>query len=197
MLINYKYYNLTKYTLFFKSRLLFPLFMLLSCYLTSCDNKTGARPNLLDSTDWTIHPDQISHKFEVLFLDSNWTKAKLIAGRGRTYNSRMETLIDGELRLDLYAQNSTIVTTWLTADSARIDDRTGDMLARGNVVVFSDSSQTTLETSLLQWVQADNKFYSTEFVRITSPEELIEGYGFESDKNLINYKIFKVSGVKR
>jgi len=31
-------------------------------------------------------------------------------------------------------------------------------------------------------------------VRITSPDEKLQGYGFESDLNLTNYKIYKVSG---
>ncbi len=163
----------------------------------SCQEKSKATPKLLDSTDWTLKPEQISHDFEVKFVDSNWVKAKLKAGRGRIYTSRMETLIDNALRLELFSKNSSNVTTWLTADSARIDDNTRDMIAKGKVVVFSDSSQTRLETSVLQWNQAEQKFFSTAFVRITSPSELIEGYGFESDQYLLNYKIFKVSGVKQ
>lgn len=163
----------------------------------SCQERNKAKPKVLDSTDWTLKPEQISHDFEVKFVDSSWVKAILKAGRGRIYTSRMETLIDNSLRLDLYSKNSTNVTTWLTADSARIDDNTRDMIAKGKVIVFSDSSQTRLETSVLQWNQAEQKFFSTAFVRITSPSELIEGYGFESDQYLLNYRIFKVSGIKQ
>jgi hypothetical protein len=47
------------------------------------------------------------------------------------------------------------------------------------------------------WDNGSQKLYSTEFVTITSPNEKIQGYGFESDQNLTNYKIFKVSGVKK
>lgn len=166
-------------------------------FTNSCGNKKGAKPKVLDSTDWSLQPDQISHNFEMFFVDSSWTKAKLKAGRGRVYQARMETLIDQSLRLDLYSKNSSNVATWLTADSARIDDRTKDMIAKGNVIVYSDSSLTKLETSQLQWNQAEQKFFSTEFVRINSPQELIEGYGFESDQFLLNYRIFKVSGIKR
>ncbi len=164
---------------------------------TSCGDKKGAKPKVLDSIDWSILPDQTSLDFTVSFIDSSWTKAKLFAGRGRIYQSRLETLIDKKMKLELYSKNSSNVATWLTADSARIDDRTKDMLAHGNVVVYSDSSQTKLETSILQWNQAEQKFYSTAFVRINSQMELIEGYGFESDQYLLNYRIFKVSGIKR
>ena len=32
------------------------------------------------------------------------------------------------------------------------------------------------------------------FVKIVSPKETIEGIGFESDRDLTNYRIFNVSG---
>lgn len=181
----------------FKSCIFCILLFGLMILSASCGGKSGAKPKVLDSLDLTLKPDQISHNFEVSFVDSNWVKAKLTAGRGRIYQAAFETLIDQKLRLDLYSKNSGNVATWLTADSARIDDRTHDMLAKGHIVVYSDSSQTKLETSVLQWNQAEQKFFSTAFVRINSPQELIEGYGFESDQYLLNYRIFKVSGIKR
>jgi hypothetical protein len=46
------------------------------------------------------------------------------------------------------------------------------------------------------WSEERKKLYSTEFVRIESPTEILEGYGFESDQQLKNYTIFKPSGVR-
>ncbi len=105
-------------------------------------------------------------------------------------------MIDGGLRLELF-NKSQALTTWLIADSARIDDNSHDMYAFGNIVVFSDSTNTRLETSFLHWSHSQQKFFSNVFVRITSPSEIIEGFGFESDQHLKNYKIYKVSGVKQ
>ena len=85
----------------------------------------------------------------------------------------------------------------MSCDSAEIDDRTKNMLAKGNVLVWSDSSRTKLETSVLHWDNKTQLFYSTEFVTIDSPEEKIQGYGFESDQNLKYYRIFKVSGEQK
>lgn len=189
--IERKYYTFI-YKLIFSSLICLSAFAILAC-----NNKSGAKPKVLDSIDYSLSPDQISNNFDVTFVDSSWVKARLRAGRARIYQSRYETLIDKGLKLDLYDKNSLYVSTWLTADSARIDDRTRDMLARGHITVYSDSSKTKLETELLQWDQKGQKFFSSEFVRITSPMETIEGYGFESDQYLLNYKIFKVSGVKR
>ena len=69
------------------------------------------------------------------------------------------------------------------------------MFAKGNVVVISDSTNTSLETQKLNWDNIEKKIYSDLFVKITTPKEIINGVGFESDEHLHNYKIFKVTGV--
>lgn len=144
-----------------------------------------------------IEPDQISYNVSVSFVDSSFTKAILHAGRARVYFSRYETLLDSGVKVEFYSRQSNMRISILTAENARIDDNTRNMLARGNVIVISDSTGSKLETNLLEWNNTTQKIYSTEFVRITSPSEIIEGWGFESDPNLNNYRISKVSGIKR
>ena len=66
------------------------------------------------------------------------------------------------------------------------------MIAMGNVVVVSDSNNTTITTSLLKWNNDTRKLTSDRYVKIISPEQEIEGIGFESDETLKNYTIYKV-----
>ena len=84
----------------------------------------------------------------------------------------------------------------LTAQSATVDDITKNMTARGNCVVVSDSG-TTLTTEVLQWDNRRRKIHSDQFVRIVSPKEILQGYGFEADQNLNDYVIYRISGQKR
>lgn len=141
-------------------------------------------------------PDQISYDFEAIFVDSSFTKAKLSAINARIYNRRKETWLDSNVRVQFFSQNSAN-SSILTCDTVRIDDLTKNMLARGRVLVVSDSTGTTLQTSVLQWDDKQKKLFSTEFVIINSPFEKIEGYGFESDQYLDNYIIYKVTGVQK
>jgi hypothetical protein len=71
------------------------------------------------------------------------------------------------------------------------------MMAIGNVVVWSDSAKVKLETSKLQWSNSRQIVYTNESVKVTTPSEIINGYGFESDLSLSYYKIIKVSGIKQ
>jgi len=173
------------------------LVILLAFQFISCDDAKVIPKKNFDSSTLETQPDQISYDTEVIFVDSNFTKAILKAKRARVYQSRMETLLDGDVNVQFFKRHSSRKVSYLTSDSARIDDRTKNMLAGGHVIVISDSTNTKLETSLLEWDNTTQKLYSTEFVRVTSPSETIQGYGFESDQSLSNYKIFRVSGVQK
>ena len=67
------------------------------------------------------------------------------------------------------------------------------MYAIDSVVAINDSSNIKLETDELMWCKKDEKIISDKFVRITSDEEIIEGYGFESDQQIKNYVIRNVT----
>lgn len=166
--------------------------------LCSCEEDYTI-PKLSKQDSIRIHsqPDQVSRNFKVIFIDSSFTKAVLTGTVGRIYNQRKETLIDSGLVVEFKSRHSGKRVSILTADSARIDDNTKNMLARGNVVVVSDSTGTKLETTLLEWNNTTQKLYSTEYVVITTNSEVIRGWGFESDQNLDNYSIKKVSGEQR
>ncbi len=171
--------------------------LILLILLVSCEDPQKNKFKKTDSIDVTIAPDQVAYNLEVVFVDSSYTKAILNAQRGRIYNAKFETLLDGGLKVQFMSEFSGKRVSLLTADSAKIDDKTKNMLATGNVFVISDSSKTKLETSILEWNNSTRKLYSTAYVKITSPMEVIEGYGFESDPNLTHYKILKVSVVQQ
>jgi LPS export ABC transporter protein LptC len=163
--------------------------------LSSCDIFDSKIAKPIDSTFVFREPDQTGHDIEVVFNDSGYTKAILKAKKGRVYQDNQETFLDDGLNIEFYSRASGLRISLLTGDSARIDDVTKNMLARGHVVVISDSTGNKLETEILEWNNTTQKIYSNEFVRITTRNEVITGYGFVSDQNLDNYKINRVSGI--
>jgi len=180
-----------------KSGIIIILLGFLVLILSSCEEGKVVPPKAKDTIDIHDLPDQIGWDNKVFFIDSSFTKAILNAKRARIYNKRNETLLDGCLYVEFLSRINNKRTSYLTADSAKIDDITKNMLAGGHVVVVSDSTRTRVETSLLYWNNKTQMFYSSEFVRVTKPNETVQGYGFESDQSLSNYKIFKVSGEQK
>ncbi len=174
-----------KYSTFF-SYLIF-LFIFLS--LISCDDKF--KPN--QSNQYTPEsPSQESWNSTVTFSDSGKIKAVLLAGHISVFTNKYYTLIDSGAKVDFY-RNGNIVST-LTGRRGKIDDKTKDIEIYDSVdVVNTEGSE--LKTQKLIWNNQTQRVSSDEFVKIKTPSETIEGIGFESDQNLKNYKIFKVSGT--
>ncbi|MCB0701676.1 MAG: LPS export ABC transporter periplasmic protein LptC [Candidatus Kapaibacterium sp.] len=172
------------------------LFFLYFILLIACSNDKKEVKKLFAIDQVKDSPDQISYDFSVFFMDSSLVKAFLKADRARIYEKQKETKLDSHVVVDFYSKENGKKVSNLVADSVTIDDATKNMIAMGNVVVVSDSNKTTVKTSVLEWHNDTRKLTSDKYVKIISPDQEIEGIGFESDETLKNYTIYKVKGVK-
>jgi LPS export ABC transporter protein LptC len=157
----------------------------------SCERESSAGLIILDTQDSASHS---STNPTIQFMDSSYLRANIHAAWAKMYDKRGETLLGGGVNVEFYAKPSRALASILTADSARIDDKSKDMRASGNVVVIAQGNMTTVKTSVMQWDSSRQVLHSPAFVDIRSPYELLQGYGFESDANLQHYTIYKVTG---
>lgn len=142
-------------------------------------------------------PTHVSYDVHVHFTDSSRTKAILSSAVARLYEDRAQTTLGDTVIVDFYGKDGRRRAARLSADSAVVDDRSKNMTAFGNVVVYADSARTTLTTSILHWDNQRERLSSTAYVRIVTPTETIEGIGFESNQTLTDYRIFQVRGIQR
>lgn len=171
----------------------FPItFIILSCLLiNSCQNKE--LPKGEGKKDTSI-PTHVSYAITLQLVDSTTVRSVVKGDKAEVYEGKMITILTGNVQLLLYKPFSTTVESILKCDSAVVYDNTKDMTAFGNVDVTSFASKTNVKTPLLRWLQISQKFTSDKSVVIDSPNETISGIGFESDKVLVNYTIYKVTG---
>lgn len=169
-------------------------FLMLSfLFIISGCGSDKVKPKIDSSLKVEELPAQESWDSNIIFTDSGRTQAVLWVGHLRMFTQAQETLIDSNLKLDFYNPQQ-IKTTTLTSKRGRVDDKTKNLYAIENVVAVNDSG-ITLETEELMWRNSDSKIVSDKFVTITTPTELIQGYGFESDQHLKNYIIYKVTYI--
>lgn len=157
--------------------------------LSSCDDKFKPTQTNINTED---APSQESWNSTVVFSDSGYTKAILKAGHISVYSGKGYTLIDSGAVVDFYKDRVKVST--LEGRKGKIDDRTKDIEIYDSVVVVNNEG-SELKTQKLLWTNKTQKVSSDQFVSIKTPSEIIEGVGFESDQNLKNYKIYKVSGT--
>lgn len=160
-----------------------------SLTVSGCEEKI--KPSTVQLPNAAV-PSQESWNSTITFSDSARIKAILWAGYIASFSQQRYTLLQESLRVDFYDDNQAH-TSLLTAKHGRVNDATQDFVAHGNVVVVSDDG-TTLKTDSLFWNNATRKISTQAFVDIVSPTEHIRGMGMESDQNLKNYKIFRVTG---
>jgi LPS export ABC transporter protein LptC len=87
------------------------------------------------------------------------------------------------------------ITSQLTAEYGISYDKRKIMEARTNVVVVNNNRHEQVNTEQLTWNQNNRKIYSDKFVKITTPEKIILGEGFDSDETMENYTIKKLKGT--
>lgn len=163
--------------------------------LTAC----GERPAVTKVSDdpFLSAPSQMATNVVVTFSDSSHVKARLYASVGRILEQEQQTTMSGPVTVDFFDRQNTDPVARLTSDSCLIDDRTKNMTAIGSVVVTSLRRDLVLQTSKLSWVQSTQRIRSDEAVIIETPQERIDGVGFESNQDLTSYRLLRVRGVQR
>lgn len=172
----------------------FPFLALCGLLLAlACEEKI--KPSVLGGVSSTTLPTQESWNATVTFTDSGIVKAILKAGHIESYEASRRTSMDNGVHVDFfdeYGRHSSV----LTSRAGKVDESTNNLEADGNVIVVSDSG-VVVETEKLFWDNARQLIHSDAYVKITSSKEKLQGHGFESDQNLKNYRIFRVTGTAK
>lgn len=92
-----------------------------------------------------------------------------------------------------FYNNQGEVTAHLIADYAMRNPKHKQVVARDNVVLYNHEGDT-LKTDELIWDSKNQKIFTDQFVRITTPKELLYGFGFETDPSFTTYKLKRISG---
>ena len=85
-------------------------------------------------------------------------------------------------------------TSNLTADYGVNLEQSKELVVEGNVI-FRNENGEMLETEKLTWIEKDAKIRTESAIKITTPNEVITGYGLEADEDFSNYSIQNISGI--
>lgn len=137
-------------------------------------------------------PSQESWNSKILFTEDGKLKAILYSKHLRKFDDSKEIFLEG-VKIDFYEDDGKKTST-LTSKRGRVDESLKNMFAIDSVVAVSDSG-VTLRTEELMWNNQKRKITTDKFVTIISPDEEIQGYGFESDQSLDNYVIYNINYI--
>ena len=107
---------------------------------------------------------------------------------------------DGNIRAEFFGKDQNIVSSILYSDSAHINNRYNNMIAEGNVVIFSPNTNLMLLGNKVLWDNRAKRILSEENVTIVKVTEndkvpcVQKSIGFESDMDLSNYIFYNIKG---
>ena len=173
----------------FNGSILFLAFSLVICF--SCHSSKKMNENN------TTTNDMISEIWNPLIVLTQKEKKMVKAKSEKLYKKHDNSaLLVGDVEVDFFDEEGKRVSI-LYADTARINESTNDLNAHGNVFVVSDSGYT-LSTNKLSWNNGYEMIMSEDSVTFTTLEgDTLHGVGFESDSDLVEWRIYKPFGIAR
>lgn len=164
------------------------LFVLLSCR----KEPTG------DPIDPTVTPLQVVKNMEVVQTVNGGVEIRMRAPEMRKYSYVADSV---EVSYDLYTGGFSVnaftpdgeLETRITSKEAKhiTTDGKEQWLAYGDVVITNYIKQESMESDTVYWDRKEQKIYTNCYVRLSSPQGMMQGYGMESDEMARNAILLK------
>jgi LPS export ABC transporter protein LptC len=140
-------------------------------------------------------PDEQTKDVTIYYSDSAKIKMKLVSPLMERYtkSSGDFTEFKDGLEVFFYSDSGTL-DNFVRANYAKHLTEEKKMIAKHDVVAKNNLGDM-LNTEHLVWDQEKQLFYSDEFVKITTKDEIIYGDGFEANEDFSKYKIKNIKGI--
>ncbi|MCF7811436.1 LPS export ABC transporter periplasmic protein LptC [bacterium] len=100
---------------------------------------------------------------------------------------------EGGIKVDFYDRDG-IHNAIMTSNEGEVMERQNKLVARGNVVVKSDSGLVLL-TDELYYIQQENRIISNTYVTVITDNDSLSGVGFSASPDLNDWVILNTSGT--
>lgn len=136
-------------------------------------------------------PDQEIWNAIINISRSGELNTRVYAAHLIKYDDTKDMFIKDSMRIDFYRDGKH--SSYLTADSGLVNERSEKIVAVGNVVMVSDSGFTAYADSLF-WIEESDRVYTNGAIQIYSEHDTLYGTNFESDTRLENWIIYNPLG---
>jgi len=167
------------------------LLFALSILLGACGNDLAEVEALVAKFDAKV---ETAYNVEILYSDSALVRVRITGPRMLNHLDRRDPhqeFPDG-VAVDFFGPDKKIESR-LTANYGVRYQNQGLVIVRDSVVWQSIEKQK-LESSELRWDERQRKIYTNKFVRITRPDEILYGRGFEANQDFSYSKILAPEG---
>ncbi len=170
--------------------LIFVLASVISLISVSCENKAD-----LPKFEFLSLPSVTVRDFETVYADSGKVQLVMTSPLMEQYDNKDKPYTEFRSGIKvIYGNGTTAPSGSITSKYAKYT-KSDNLWELKDSVVMIDENNVKLETELLYWDQEKDLIYTDRFVKITSADEIMVGFGLESDSHLRHRRIKKVSAT--
>jgi LPS export ABC transporter protein LptC len=159
--------------------------------ILSCETKT----NQIPKSDLLTLPAVTGRNITSQFTDSGKIQLKFITPLIEQYSNKESQYSEFRYGLTaIFYDGKPTPSASVTGKYAKYTNEDNLWELKDSVVVVNENKDK-LETELLFWDQKKDMIYTDRFVKITSEQQIIQGFGFESDSHLRKRRIKKVTAT--
>lgn len=169
------------------------LFSAATFLFSGCQNKVEEVKKV---TQVYSGPMEIQRDIDYTYSDSAKVQLRLQAPMAENYSQLEEPILEFRegLHVTFYDKQGE-PESYIRSNYAIRREADALWEARGDVEAMNYQNGKKVNTELLFWNENEGLIYSDEFVKVTTPDNVIMGEGFEADQNFNWYNIFKVTGT--
>jgi LPS export ABC transporter protein LptC len=160
----------------------------LTLLIAGCENKIATIPKI----DLLILPSYTGRDFETTLTDSGRIQLIMTSPLVEKYDNRESPYSEFKsgIKVVFYDGQKEPVAS-VVSRYAKYTQSDNLWELKDSVVVINEKNEK-LETELLFWNQTSDRIYTDRFVKVTSANDVILGYGLESDSHLRKRVIKKI-----
>lgn len=166
------------------------LCLLCALFLFSCENDVK---KVIALTDLRNKPSVEGTLMAGFLTDNGHITMRFSAPELQRYDfaSEKNIVLPKGVYVERFTEDGQLICK-LTAKYAKYVDSKKMWIARDSVVAINRKGEI-LNTNLLYWEESSRKVHTDDYVRIQTPEAIINGKGLESDESFDNYEILRIT----
>ncbi len=167
------------------------LLAVVCCLLLSCENKIEDIYSIYFNDNILVEK---ARDIDLVYSDSARVQLRVSGPLLLKYTNPAnpyEEFPEG-LHVSFYGSGGT-VTSWLDARYGLRQPSQNKVIVRDSVVMRNVNNEV-LRTSELIWDEKEGTLYTSKYVEISRPGELIRGFGFRANEDMTRYEINAVTG---
>jgi LPS export ABC transporter protein LptC len=167
------------------------LVVIVTGIVLSCENKI----NLIPKSDLLSLPSVKVRDFKTIFTDSGRLQLVMTSPLMEQFDNTDSPYSEFRSGIKVFFHDGhKKPVASATAKYAKFNKSSNLWELKDSVVVVNENNDK-LETEVLYWNQTKDLIYTDRFVKITNEDQIMQGYGFESDLHLQHRKIKKASAI--